>query len=59
VVRGKSDRVSYNTGHGHLGWTLAAATAEGVAALAAGCAGSNDAIALLLIRLRILSNVIG
>ena len=28
---GKSDRVFYNTGHGHLGWTLSAATAEIVA----------------------------
>ncbi len=29
--QGKSDRVFYNTGHGHLGWTLSAATAEIVA----------------------------
>lgn len=27
VGRGKRDRVFYNTGHGHLGWTLCAATA--------------------------------
>jgi D-amino-acid dehydrogenase len=28
VGRGRSSRVYYNTGHGHLGWTLSAATAE-------------------------------
>ena len=27
VRRGRRDRVFYNTGHGHLGWTLSAATA--------------------------------
>nr|WP_174505760.1 D-amino acid dehydrogenase [Acinetobacter sp. Marseille-Q1620] len=27
VKRGKNDRIFYNTGHGHLGWTLSAATA--------------------------------
>ena len=27
VRRGKRERVYYNTGHGHLGWTLSAATA--------------------------------
>lgn len=27
VRKGKRDRVFYNTGHGHLGWTLSAATA--------------------------------
>ena len=32
VGRGKAPGVFYNTGHGHLGWTLAAATAETVAA---------------------------
>jgi D-amino-acid dehydrogenase len=31
VGRGKRPGVFYNTGHGHLGWTLSAATAEGVA----------------------------
>ena len=31
VGRGKRDRVFYNTGHGHLGWTLSAVTAEMVA----------------------------
>jgi D-amino-acid dehydrogenase len=28
VGRGKLPGVFYNTGHGHLGWTLAAATAQ-------------------------------
>ncbi len=36
VGPGKAAGVFYNTGHGHLGWTLAAATAETVAALATG-----------------------
>lgn len=31
VGRGKYPRVFYNTGHGHLGWTLSTATAELVA----------------------------
>lgn len=31
VGRGRKDGVFYNTGHGHLGWTLAAATARLVA----------------------------
>ena len=31
VGPGKKSRVFYNTGHGHLGWTLSAATAELVA----------------------------
>lgn len=34
VMRGRCSRVLYNTGHGHLGWTLSAATAEVVAELA-------------------------
>lgn len=33
VGPGRSPRVFYNTGHGHLGWTLSAATAE----MAGGC----------------------
>ena len=33
VTRGRSPRVFYNTGHGHLGWTLSAATADSVASL--------------------------
>jgi D-amino-acid dehydrogenase len=35
VMRGRDPRVFYNTGHGHLGWTLSAATADVVAALVA------------------------
>ncbi len=34
VKLGRNPRVFYNTGHGHLGWTLSAATADAVAALA-------------------------
>lgn len=33
VARGRSPRVFYNTGHGHLGWTLSAATADAVGSL--------------------------
>lgn len=32
VGPGKRSNVFYNTGHGHLGWTLSAATAEAIAA---------------------------
>ncbi|MEI7786661.1 MAG: D-amino acid dehydrogenase [Betaproteobacteria bacterium] len=35
VGAGKQANVFYNTGHGHLGWTLSAATADAVAALVA------------------------
>ncbi|MCP3473510.1 D-amino acid dehydrogenase [Bradyrhizobium sp. CCGUVB1N3] len=35
VMRGRDTRVFYNTGHGHLGWTLSAATANALAALIA------------------------
>lgn len=31
VGSGKKPRVFYNTGHGHLGWTLSAATAQIIA----------------------------
>ncbi|MDE2364605.1 MAG: D-amino acid dehydrogenase [Hyphomicrobiales bacterium] len=34
VARGRNPRVFYNTGHGHLGWTLSAATADAVGAMA-------------------------
>jgi D-amino-acid dehydrogenase len=33
VMRGKNPHVFYNTGHGHLGWTLSAATADAIGAL--------------------------
>lgn len=36
VMQGRDPRVFYNTGHGHLGWTLAAATADAVAVLITG-----------------------
>jgi len=36
VSRGRRPGIYYNTGHGHLGWTLSAATAELVAALVDG-----------------------
>lgn len=41
VGQGRRPRVFYNTGHGHLGWTLAAATAHAVAACVAGAAGDR------------------
>jgi D-amino-acid dehydrogenase len=42
VGAGRRPRVFYNTGHGHLGWTLAAATAEIVAeALGRGLRGAT------------------
>lgn len=36
VMQGKCPSVYYNTGHGHLGWTLGAATAEILAELVGG-----------------------
>jgi D-amino-acid dehydrogenase len=36
VGRGRRDNVFYNTGHGHLGWTLSAATAQIIAETIAG-----------------------
>ena len=33
VCRGRKDRVFYNSGHGHLGWTLSGVTAHMVAAI--------------------------
>ncbi len=42
VMRGRNPRVYYNTGHGHLGWTLSAVTAEMVGmSVAAGFENSN------------------
>jgi D-amino-acid dehydrogenase len=35
VGKGKANNVFYNTGHGHLGWTLSAITADMVASLIA------------------------
>jgi D-amino-acid dehydrogenase len=41
VGAGRKDRVFYNTGHGHLGWTLSPATADAVAATIAARFQSN------------------
>lgn len=43
VGPGRRPRVFYNTGHGHLGWTLSAATAEMVADSVAACRVVNGA----------------
>lgn len=43
VGRGKKPNVYYNTGHGHLGWTLSAGTADWVAGLVASASGSATA----------------
>lgn len=40
LMQGRNRRMFYNTGHGHLGWTLSAATADAVAALATGRANA-------------------
>jgi D-amino-acid dehydrogenase len=40
VGRGKAPTVFYNTGHGHLGWTLSAATADMIAETIAASLGS-------------------
>jgi D-amino-acid dehydrogenase len=45
VGAGKKSRVFYNTGHGHLGWTLSAATAELVAEEVLKARQSNSAMA--------------
>jgi D-amino-acid dehydrogenase len=42
VAPGKAPGVFYNTGHGHLGWTLCAATAEIIAAQVQAAARSNS-----------------
>lgn len=47
VEAGKRPGVFYNTGHGHLGWTLSAATAEAIAELVLSKARSNTASALI------------
>jgi D-amino-acid dehydrogenase len=33
VGRGRKANVFYNTGHGHLGWTLSAGTADAIAGI--------------------------
>lgn len=42
VGPGKNDRVFYNTGHGHLGWTLSPATADAIGAVAMARYKSNS-----------------
>jgi len=44
VGRGRLPNVFYNTGHGHLGWTLSAATADMVAEVVAGTSGVAPSI---------------
>jgi D-amino-acid dehydrogenase len=41
VGQGKAANVFYNTGHGHLGWTLSAVTAELVSDTIVKAAASN------------------
>jgi len=41
VSRGRLPNVFYNTGHGHLGWTLSAATADVVASSVASAIGAH------------------
>ncbi len=42
VGRGRRANVFYNTGHGHLGWTLSAATADMIGEVVAGAAVNTD-----------------
>ena len=42
VGRGRQANVFYNTGHGHLGWTLSAATADLLGELVAGAAAPSS-----------------
>jgi D-amino-acid dehydrogenase len=44
VGRGRHPRVFYNTGHGHLGWTLSAATADLVSGVVEQAAGRPAAV---------------
>ncbi|CAN7671397.1 D-amino acid dehydrogenase [Pseudorhodoferax sp. LjRoot39] len=45
VGRGRSANVFYNTGHGHLGWTLSAVTADMVAGTVATAYGNTASVA--------------
>ena len=45
VGRGRNPGVFYNTGHGHLGWTLSAATARIVAGQVAAELGARPSAA--------------
>ncbi len=42
VGPGKNDRVFYNTGHGHLGWTLSPATADTIGSVVTARFKSNS-----------------
>lgn len=44
VGRGRNPRVFYNTGHGHLGWTLSAVTAELVAGVVQGASAGRTPV---------------
>jgi len=44
VGRGRASNVFYNTGHGHLGWTLSAATADTLADVVAQGLPRTDAL---------------
>ena len=46
VGQGKKPNVFYNTGHGHLGWTLSAATAEQIAEVVQAAAARTGARAI-------------
>jgi len=46
VGRGRQPNVFYNTGHGHLGWTLSAVTADMVAATVDLCARAQRPMAI-------------
>jgi D-amino-acid dehydrogenase len=48
VEQGRKDRVFYNTGHGHLGWTLSAVTAEMIAEKVRASAVVNGSVAFPL-----------
>ena len=47
VGRGKAANVFYNTGHGHLGWTLSAVTADMVATLVQGANPTLQVVGLM------------
>jgi D-amino-acid dehydrogenase len=47
IGRGKAPNVFYNTGHGHLGWTLSAVTAEMIADIVKGAATQTGVVPAL------------
>jgi D-amino-acid dehydrogenase len=48
VGRGNSPCVFYNTGHGHLGWTLSAVTADMIGGVVEQALGSNAPVASVI-----------